>query len=188
MKMRNLRTFMPGFRRGQHPSRLEYRKMWWIFTSVVLGTLMVNIDSSVVNVLIPTLERAFHRPPSLLQWDGLRISSRGDYTSPSSRRTVRSWQPKEVLPYGCCPFHNLLRAVCHGYKSHRAYHLSDDTRVGRGAHHGERDVHHYVHFPARKAWKTTRICQQHRGIRHDHRAWSGECPSFLVWMAICFLD
>ena len=68
MKMRNLRTFMPGFRRGQHPSRLEYRKMWWIFTSVVLGTLMVNIDSSVVNVLIPTLERAFHRPPSLLQW------------------------------------------------------------------------------------------------------------------------
>ncbi|WP_245629789.1 MFS transporter [Alicyclobacillus sendaiensis] len=68
MKMRNLTTLMPGIRRGQHPSRLESRKMWWIFTSVVLGTLMVNIDSSVVNVLIPTLERAFHRPPSSLQW------------------------------------------------------------------------------------------------------------------------
>src|SRR5579863_1717110 len=36
--------------------------------AVVLGTIMAILDSTVVNVALPTLERVFHADLSVLQW------------------------------------------------------------------------------------------------------------------------
>jgi len=41
---------------------------WLIFASVVSGTFMSNVDSSIMNVALPVLERGFHVGPSVLQW------------------------------------------------------------------------------------------------------------------------
>ena len=41
---------------------------WIMFATVVTGTLMVNIDSSIMNVAIPVLEREFQVGPQVLQW------------------------------------------------------------------------------------------------------------------------
>ncbi|CAB3389972.1 Drug resistance transporter, EmrB/QacA subfamily [Kyrpidia spormannii] len=41
---------------------------WLVFISVVIGTFMVNVDSSIVNVAVPVLQRDFHVGPGALQW------------------------------------------------------------------------------------------------------------------------
>ncbi|MDP9728113.1 MFS transporter [Alicyclobacillus tolerans] len=41
---------------------------WIIFTVVVSGTFMVNVDSSIMNVALPVLEKDFHTTPQVLQW------------------------------------------------------------------------------------------------------------------------
>ena len=41
---------------------------WVMFATVVTGTFMVNIDSSIMNVAIPVLEHEFHAGPEVLQW------------------------------------------------------------------------------------------------------------------------
>jgi len=46
----------------------EPRYRWIVFATVVTGTFMVNIDSSIMNVAIPVLEQEFHAGPGILQW------------------------------------------------------------------------------------------------------------------------
>lgn len=46
----------------------KYWYRWIMFATVVSGTFMVNIDSSIMNVAIPVLEREFHAGPEILQW------------------------------------------------------------------------------------------------------------------------
>lgn len=41
---------------------------WLIFASVVSGPFMANVDSSIMNVALPALERQFHAQPNTLQW------------------------------------------------------------------------------------------------------------------------
>lgn len=51
---------------ARYVNRPWYR--WIMFATAVTGTFMVNIDSSIMNVAIPVLEREFHAGPELLQW------------------------------------------------------------------------------------------------------------------------
>ncbi|MCY0877108.1 MAG: DHA2 family efflux MFS transporter permease subunit [Firmicutes bacterium] len=44
------------------------RYRWLVFATVVTGTFMVNVDSSIMNVALPALERDFHVGPATLQW------------------------------------------------------------------------------------------------------------------------
>lgn len=41
---------------------------WIAFATVVTGSFMVNVDSSVMNVALPVLKREFHVGPNVLQW------------------------------------------------------------------------------------------------------------------------
>lgn len=41
---------------------------WVVFATVVSGTFMVNVDSSIMNVALPVLERDFQAGPEVLQW------------------------------------------------------------------------------------------------------------------------
>lgn len=41
---------------------------WIIFIFVTIGTLMVNIDSSIINVALPVLQKTFHAPINQVQW------------------------------------------------------------------------------------------------------------------------
>ncbi len=41
---------------------------WLVFAAVVNGPFMANVDSSIVNVALPVLERQFDVGPSVLQW------------------------------------------------------------------------------------------------------------------------
>lgn len=52
--------------RESHIGSAWYR--WVVFATVVTGTFMVNVDSSVMNVALPVLEREFHSGPEVLQW------------------------------------------------------------------------------------------------------------------------
>ena len=51
---------------ARYTDKTWYR--WIMFATVVTGTFMVNIDSSIMNVAIPVLERDFHAGPQILQW------------------------------------------------------------------------------------------------------------------------
>lgn len=44
------------------------RQLWIAFASVTASTFMVNVDSSIVNVALPTLSRQFHLSVASLQW------------------------------------------------------------------------------------------------------------------------
>ncbi len=50
----------------RHSEKAWYR--WLVFSTAVTGTFMVNVDSSVMNVALPVLEREFHAGPQVLQW------------------------------------------------------------------------------------------------------------------------
>lgn len=44
------------------------RQLWIAFASVTASTFMVNVDSSIVNVALPTLSRQFHLSVGALEW------------------------------------------------------------------------------------------------------------------------
>src|SRR5580698_4628189 len=44
------------------------RTRWWALTAVSLATLMCYLDSNVVNVALPTIERSLHLSVSGLEW------------------------------------------------------------------------------------------------------------------------
>nr|NNM89379.1 MFS transporter [Bacilli bacterium] len=41
---------------------------WIVFATVVIGTFMVNVDSSIVNVALPILQMQYHIAAGILQW------------------------------------------------------------------------------------------------------------------------
>ena len=41
---------------------------WWLVAGAGLAVFMVALDSSIVNVALPTIERAFHSPAAVIQW------------------------------------------------------------------------------------------------------------------------
>ncbi|KUO96061.1 hypothetical protein ATW55_01445 [Ferroacidibacillus organovorans] len=47
---------------------MDARKRWIAFSAVTGSTFMVNLDSSIVNVALPTLSREFHLSVGALQW------------------------------------------------------------------------------------------------------------------------
>ena len=47
---------------------LEGRALWLSFAAATTGTLMVNLDATVVNVALPVMQRQFSLPVSTLQW------------------------------------------------------------------------------------------------------------------------
>ncbi|HSX05298.1 MAG TPA: MFS transporter [Candidatus Saccharimonadales bacterium] len=44
------------------------RSHWWLLTVLALAQFMVVLDVSIVNVALPTIQKAFHMPQSSLQW------------------------------------------------------------------------------------------------------------------------
>jgi MFS family permease len=53
------------------PPRAEARAPWPVFVVVALGTFMSTLDSSIVNVALPTLQRAFRTSVSGIGWVSL---------------------------------------------------------------------------------------------------------------------
>jgi EmrB/QacA subfamily drug resistance transporter len=53
----------PGQAPGQAPGR-----RWWVLGVLSVGLLMVGLDTTVLNVALPTLVRALHASTSQLQW------------------------------------------------------------------------------------------------------------------------
>lgn len=55
-------------------TRLRERMMehpqfpWWVFSFVTIGTFMVNVDMSAINIALPTLKKAFDTSIDTLQW------------------------------------------------------------------------------------------------------------------------
>ncbi len=47
---------------------MDSRRLWLAFAAVTSGTFMINVDSSIVNVALPTFSKEFHLSVSLLQW------------------------------------------------------------------------------------------------------------------------
>lgn len=61
----------PETTRSRAPARsieLSGRALWLSFAAATTGTFMVNVDSSVVNVALPVLQKAFMLPIATLQW------------------------------------------------------------------------------------------------------------------------
>lgn len=58
---------------NQAPGRLavDYRKKWWVLAAVAMGTFLSTLDSSIVNVAIPTLERELDTTFANVQWVAL---------------------------------------------------------------------------------------------------------------------
>ena len=50
-----------------HPS-LPSRRKWWILLGICLGVLMYALDTSIVNVALPTLVKEFRTQYSVIQW------------------------------------------------------------------------------------------------------------------------
>lgn len=43
-------------------------KKWWVLTGVACGTFMATLDSSIVNIALPTLTREWNEPVSHVKW------------------------------------------------------------------------------------------------------------------------
>jgi MFS transporter, DHA2 family, multidrug resistance protein len=41
---------------------------WWLVVGAGLAVFMVALDSSIVNVALPTIGRAFQSPAAVIQW------------------------------------------------------------------------------------------------------------------------
>ena len=50
---------------AKHPSGVGH---WWILILVALAQFMVVLDVSIVNVALPSIQKAFHMTPTNLQW------------------------------------------------------------------------------------------------------------------------
>ena len=46
----------------------KIKNHWWILIILALAQFMVVLDTSVVNVALPAIQRAFHMPQANLQW------------------------------------------------------------------------------------------------------------------------
>jgi EmrB/QacA subfamily drug resistance transporter len=46
----------------------KIRSHWWILIILALAQFMIVLDSSIVNVALPAIEKAFHMSPTSLQW------------------------------------------------------------------------------------------------------------------------
>ena len=50
------------------PVRADYSRKWWVLAAVMVGTFMSPLDSSIVNVALPTLGKAFNVPITSVEW------------------------------------------------------------------------------------------------------------------------
>jgi predicted MFS family arabinose efflux permease len=46
----------------------KIRSHWWILIILALAQFMIVLDSSIVNVALPAIEKAFHMSQTSLQW------------------------------------------------------------------------------------------------------------------------
>ena len=46
----------------------KYRRRWWTLAVLSLSLLLVELDSTILNVALPTLQREFDASASALQW------------------------------------------------------------------------------------------------------------------------
>ena len=46
----------------------KVKNHWWILIILALAQFMVVLDTSIVNVALPAIEKAFHMTQSQLQW------------------------------------------------------------------------------------------------------------------------
>jgi EmrB/QacA subfamily drug resistance transporter len=60
------RRGQPGERTGQDPGQRGNK--WWTLVAVCLGTFMLLLDVTIVNVALPDIQRALHASFSDLQW------------------------------------------------------------------------------------------------------------------------
>lgn len=54
--------------RGVETSRVDYSRKWYVMAAVAMGVFLATIDSSIVNVALPTLTRAFQTEFAIVQW------------------------------------------------------------------------------------------------------------------------
>ena len=50
------------------PVQPDYSRKWWVLAAVMVGTFMGPLDSSIVNVALPTLGNAFKVPITSVEW------------------------------------------------------------------------------------------------------------------------
>ncbi len=58
----------PGAMSSGSSYALQGRALWLSFAAATTGTLMVNLDATVVNVALPVMQHEFGLPVALLQW------------------------------------------------------------------------------------------------------------------------
>ena len=51
-----------------NPVLVDYSRKWWVLAAVMVGTFMSPLDSSIVNVALPTLGKAFNVPITSVEW------------------------------------------------------------------------------------------------------------------------
>src|ERR1700692_4070133 len=62
---------LPPLRREDHmskPGSSQFERRWWILVVIGLAQLMVVLDATVVNVALPSAERALHFSNDNRQW------------------------------------------------------------------------------------------------------------------------
>ncbi|MCY0881891.1 MAG: MFS transporter [Firmicutes bacterium] len=67
MKVGSYQTSTPPLP-GNNSTTLSGRALWLSFAAATTGTFMVNVDASVVNVALPTMQHQFALPIATLQW------------------------------------------------------------------------------------------------------------------------
>jgi EmrB/QacA subfamily drug resistance transporter len=50
------------------PVQIDYSRKWWVLAAVMVGTFMSPLDSSIVNVALPTLGKVFNVPITSVEW------------------------------------------------------------------------------------------------------------------------
>src|SRR6266852_3202399 len=50
------------------PARARLTREWWILVAVGVGTFMSALDSSVVNTVLPVIQRSFGSDVSTIEW------------------------------------------------------------------------------------------------------------------------
>ncbi|MSP13775.1 MAG: hypothetical protein EXR62_12575 [Chloroflexi bacterium] len=49
-------------------NEVDYSRKWYVMAAVAMGIFLSTIDSSIVNVALPTLVNDLHAPFALVQW------------------------------------------------------------------------------------------------------------------------
>jgi hypothetical protein len=50
------------------PRPVGYDRRWWVLAVLCLSLLVIGIDTTILNVALPTLSRTLHATNSQLQW------------------------------------------------------------------------------------------------------------------------